>query len=172
MRPDTISRPMSTTDLRSRLLAILMAAAAILVLGSCGGGDSSSSPKQFQTEANQVCKDAEQQLDQIQRTAPRTADQAEKQAAALVDVSKQALDNLHQIEPPDDLKTAYDRYLSAREKAVGFIEDARDAAAHNDAGAYARAKRRLAADQPSRRQLALQVGLHLCSRPSLPRGGK
>ena len=163
---------MSTTVLRSQLLAILIAAAAILVLGSCGGGDSSSSPKQFQTEANQVCKDAEQQLDRIQRTAPRTADQAEKQAAALVDVSKQALDNLHQIEPPDDLKTAYDRYLSAREKAVGFIEDARDAAAHNDAGAYARAKRRLAADQPSRRQLALRVGLHLCSRPSLPSGGK
>jgi hypothetical protein len=171
MRPDTISRPMSTTDLRSRLLAILIAAAAILLLGSCGG-DSSSSPKQFQTEANQVCKDAEQQLDRIQRTAPRTADQAEKQAAALVDVSKQALDNLHQIEPPDDLKPAYDRYLSAREKAVGFIEDARDAAADNDAGAYARAKRRLAADQPSRRQLALRVGLHLCSRPSLPCGGK
>ena len=162
---------MSTTDLRWRLPASLIAAAAILALGSCGSGDSAS-PEQFQTEANQVCKDAEQQLDRIQRTAPRTADQAEKQAGALADVSKQALDNLHQIEPPDDLKTAYDRYLKAREKAVGFIEDARDAAADRDSDGYGRAKLRLAADQPSRRQLALRVGLHACSRPSLPSGGR
>jgi TolA-binding protein len=164
---------MPTTDLRWRLLAGLISAAAILALGSCGGGgESSSTPKQFQTEANQVCRDAEQQLDRIQRSVPRTADQAEKQAAAVVDVLQQALDNLRQVDPPDDLKAPYGRYLAARQEAIGSVEDSRDAAANNDSQAYVRAKRRLAAGQPSRRQLALQLGLSSCSRPSVPEGGK
>jgi hypothetical protein len=66
------------------------------------------------------------------------------------------------------LKAAYQRYLTAREKAVGLITDARDAAGNNDATAYAQAKTRLAAGQPYRRQLALALGLGVCSRPSVP----
>ena len=160
---------MSARHLNTRLAAALAAATAIVALASCGGGGSSTtSQKQFRTEANQVCKDVEQQLNRIQRALPRTADQAEKQASALVDVSQQALDNLHQIDPPAGLKAAYQRYLAAREKAVGFITAARDAAANNDATAYAKAKTRLAASQPYRRQLALALGLGMCSRPSVP----
>jgi hypothetical protein len=146
-------------------------AAAIAGLASCGGSSSHSvSPQQFRSEANQVCKDSQQQFDRIQRTQPRTADQTEKQAAALADVSQQALDNLHQIEPPADLKALYNRYLAAREKDLGFIEDGRDAAASKDINAYVRATRRAAAQAPVRRQLALQLGLRFCSRPSISLG--
>lgn len=150
-----------------RAPALLAAAAAIALLSACGGGDSVA-PQEFQAEANRVCRDVEQQLDRIQQTDPRTADQAEEQAAALVDVSEQALGNLRRIEAPDDLQSNYDRYLDSREEAVGLIEDAREAAADNDSDAYVQAKRRLAEQQPTRRQLALQVGLGSCSRPSLP----
>jgi hypothetical protein len=154
--------------LRRRALAAAVGAAALAALPACGGGMSSADPQQFRSEANQVCRDAEQQLDRIQRARPRTADQAEKQASAIVDVSRQALDDLHQIDAPDDLKPTWDRYLTEREKAIGFIEQSRDAAADNDASAYARGKLRLARDQPTRRALALRLGLDRCSRPSLP----
>jgi hypothetical protein len=162
---------MRTPQLTPRFLAGLAGAAAIAALASCGGG-SSVSPQEFQTQANRVCRDVERQLDRIQVTVPATADQAEKQAGAVVDVSEQGLGNLRKIEPPDDVQSTYDRYLDAREKAIRLIEDARDAAAENDADAYVRAKRRLAAEQPSRRQLALQLNLSACSRPSLPSGSK
>jgi TolA-binding protein len=158
---------MRTPHLTRRLLAGLAGAAAVAALVSCGDS-SSTSPEEFQSQANRVCRDVEQQLDRVQGTVPKTADQAEEQAAALVDVSQQALDNLRQIHPPDDRKASYERYLRARETGIGFIEQARDAAAHNDAAAYARAKSRLAAGQPVRRQLALQIGLRRCSRPSVP----
>lgn len=150
-----------------RLLPAVAAVAAAAALTSCGGGGSSADPQQFRSEANQVCRDAEQQLDRIQNTRPRTADQAEKQAAAIVDVSKQALDDLHQVDAPDDLKPTWDSYLAERKKAIGFIEQSRDAAADNDANAYARGKIRLARDQPARRALALKLGLDRCSRPSV-----
>ena len=155
-----------------RGLACGAIAAATIALAGCGGGGNSTPPDQFQSEANQVCRDAQQQFDRILRTNPQTADQAEKQAGALADVSQQALDNLRQISPPDQVKDAYGRYLDAREAAIGYIDDAKNAAADNDGAAYAKAKRKTAATQPQRRQLALASGLKACSVPSVSLGTK
>ena len=151
-------------------LLAMFACADALMLASCGGGSSPESVTQFRQEANQVCKDSQQQFDRIQRVQPRTGHEAEQQASALVDVSQQALDNLHQIASPDQLKSIWDRYLSAREKDIHYIEAGREAAANNDINAYARATRQAAAQAAYRRQLALQLGLRLCSRPSASLG--
>lgn len=148
-------------------VAMLAALVAAGLLASCGGGDSAT-PDQFRADANKVCRDLERNLDRIQRRLPQTAVQAEEQASAIVDVSQQALDNLRKIDAPGELSEAYDRYLKARERAIGFAEDSRDAAADNDADGYARGKRRLAAGQPQRRREALQLGLGACSRLSVP----
>jgi hypothetical protein len=158
---------MSRSALRRTAVAVLAVIAAAASAGGCGGGDSAT-PEQFRADANKVCRDLERNLDRIQSRLPRTADQAEKQASAIVDISQQALDNLRKIEAPDELSESYDRYLKARERAIGFAEDSRDAAADNDADAYVRGKRRLAAGQPERRKEALQLGLGACSRPSVP----
>jgi hypothetical protein len=163
---------MRSLDLNRWLAAGATLLAAIAALASCGGGGSSVSAADFQSQADQVCRDAQGQFDRIVRTTPRTADQAEKQAAALADVSNQALDDLHRIKAPDQVKSAYARYLDARQKAIGYIDDARNAAADNNGNAYARAKRQVAATQPARRQLPLAAGLHACSVPSVPLGGK
>ena len=145
-------------------LAVVLTATS---LSACGGGDSAS-PEQFRADANKVCRELESNLERIQGRVPQTADQAEKQASAIVDVSQQALDNLRKVNPPDELSDAYDKYLDARERAIGFAEDSRDAAADNDADAYVRGKRRLAAGQPQRRKQALALGLGACSRPAVP----
>jgi hypothetical protein len=159
---------MGSARLRQWALALAAGAAAAAAIAGCGGGSESVSPQQFQSEANKVCRDIEGQLDKIQQTMPTSADQAEKQADAIVDVSQQALDNLRRIDPPEDSKPTYERYRNERVQAIGFVEDARDAAAENDSGAYVRAKRRLAAGQPDRRALALRLKLSACSRVSVP----
>jgi len=150
---------------RAAAVAGLIVAAG---LTACGGGASSISAQDFQAEANRVCRDAEREINRIQAVQARTAAQAEKQAAALADFSQQALSDLRRIEPPAELKPGYERYLRSRQRAIGLIEDARDAAASSDVGAYARAKTRLAQQQPQRRALALRAGLRDCSRPTLP----
>jgi hypothetical protein len=160
---------MRSSSAAAGLLAGLTGLAALVLLG-CGGDGGSTPPDQFQAEANQVCKDAQQQFDKILRASPRTADQAEKQAAALADVSQQALDNLRDISPPDQVKDAYSRYLDARDAAIGYIDDAKNAAADHDGTAYARAKRKTATTQPRRRQLALASGLKSCSVPNVSLG--
>ena len=148
-----------------RLTALLLLTASLLV-PACGGG-SSASPEEFRGQATEVCRDIERQLDKIQETLPVTAEQAEKQAEAVIGVSEQALDNLRKVDAPEELQGTYERYLDEREKAIEFVEQAREAANAKDSGAYERAKRRLAAGQPVRRQQALKLGLDSCSRPSL-----
>ena len=149
-------------------LALLTVLVLSLSAAAACGGDSDASVEEYRDQANDVCRDVERQLDEIQRTLPATAEQAEKQAEAVIDVSEQALDNLRQVDAPEEVQGTYDRYLSEREAAIEFIEQARDAAADKDSGAYEQAKRRLAAGQPTRRQLALKAGLSACSRPSVP----
>ncbi len=153
--------------MRARLISPLAAFGSVLALASCGGSSSSESLNQFRHEANQVCQDSQQQFDRIERTQPRTAHETEQQAAALADVSQQALDNLHQVNPPEQLKAIWDRYLSAREKDLGYIQAGKDAAANGDINAYIKATRQAAAQAAFRRQLALQLGLKDCSRPSV-----
>jgi hypothetical protein len=150
------------------LAAVVLAGAAVLI-SACGGSDSLSG-EDFISQADKVCRQNQQQFDRIQRKPPRTAAQAETQAAALVGVAQDALDELRDLTPPEDARDAYDRYLASRERALGFLEDGRDAAAGNDPKAYAAAKRKAAAEQATRLQLARAVGLRVCSRPSVSLG--
>jgi hypothetical protein len=159
---------MHSAQLRQMVPAAVAAVAAFAAIAACGGSSDELSAEQFRHDANKVCRDVEEHLDRVQGTVPTSADQAEKQAQAIVDLSDQALGNLRRIDPPEEIKPTYDRYLDARQRAIGFVEDARDAAADKDNEGYARAKRRLAAGQPSRRALALRLDLGDCSRVSVP----
>src|SRR4051794_33219016 len=147
---------------------VLCAAAA---LGCGGGGDITSvSRSGFVARANETCSQAQAEFDHIQRTPASTPQAAERQVDALIDVSEQALDDLRSIEPPAELQAGYGRYLAARQRAIGFLEDGRDAAADRNAAAYARAKRRVAAQEATRLALARDVGLSDCSKPSVTLG--
>jgi hypothetical protein len=137
-----------------------------LALAACGGGSSSPSSG-FIAKANAVCQQTLQQFERIQALPPKTAGQAEKQASALVDVSKQALKDLHNLTPPVSLQTAYNSYLASREQALRYLKNGQAAAANRDSAAYAKAKRQAAGQQATRLQLAQKVGLKGCSRPAV-----
>jgi hypothetical protein len=129
-----------------------------------------NSARDFVSQADQICRQSQREFDQVQRRPPRTASQAENQAEALIDVSEDALRELRGLEVPEGARESYDRYIAAREKALGYLEDGRDAAADKDPKAYAAAKRNAAADQATRLQLARSLGLRDCSRPSVTLG--
>ncbi|MEK6278519.1 MAG: hypothetical protein AABM29_10965, partial [Actinomycetota bacterium] len=151
------------------LLCVAALAAATTALSACGSDE--LSVDDFTKQADKVCRDNQEEFSSIQGTPPKTADQAEAQAEALIEVADQALDELRSLSPPEDIAATYDRYLEARERALGYLEDGRDAAAANDPKAYAAAKRKAAAGQAARLALARDVGLRDCSRPSVSLGG-
>ena len=146
--------------------------AACAAIAGCGGGDQTEvSRSAFVARADDICRQTERQFEKVQRTATSTPGQAERQVGALIDVSRQALSSLQELEPPAPLRAPYERYLAARERALGFLEDGRDAAAARDAPAYLAAKRKVSSELATRLQFAREVGLEDCSRPSLTLGG-
>src|SRR3954452_13155750 len=148
-------------------LAILVAA---LGLSACGGG-STSSGGDFVAKADAICRQTLQQFERIQTTPPRTASQAEQQAAALVDLSERALGELRDLAPPASVGSDYQRYLASREQALNYLKDGETAAANRDARAYAKAKRQAAAQQGTRLQLERRAWLKQRSRPAVTLGG-
>src|SRR3954454_23683678 len=118
--------------------AFAIALCAAVGLGCGGGGDVTSvSRSDFVARANETCSQAQTEFDQIQRTSASTPQAAERQVDALIDISEQALEDLRSLEPPAELQAGYSRYLAARKRAIGFLEDGRDAAADRNAAAYA-----------------------------------
>lgn len=153
-------------------LTLFLALAGCVALGGCGGGEETVlSRSGFLARADEICRQTQRQFERIQGTATSTPGEAERQLAALIDVSEQALAGLQALEAPPSVRAPYQRYLAARERAIGFLEDGRDAAAARDAQAYLAAKRRVSSQLATRLQLARAVGLEDCSRPSLTLGG-
>jgi hypothetical protein len=69
------------------------------------------------------------------------------------------------LEPPEERRKAFERYLAARADAIGLLEGGLEAAEREDAQAYAQAQADVAAGQVERAELAREVGLGDCSRP-------
>ena len=162
------TRRRAVREWRSFRVAVCVVAMALV----CGcGGDSELSRDDFVAEADRVCEQTSGEFARVQRVPPTSAKQAEKQVQALIDVERGALEELRNLEPPAGLRSRYERYLESRDRALGFLEDGREAASNNDPQAYNAAKREAAAEQAERLQLARRVGLRRCSRPSLTLGG-
>jgi hypothetical protein len=150
-------------------MSMAFLAAACATLAGCGGDgqEAALARSEFLTRDDGVCRQAQRQFDRAQRTAPATPEQIERQLEALIDVSRQALNELEALGPPPSLRQGYERYLAARDRALGLLEDGRDAVAARDAVAYLAAKRKVSSDLATRLELAREVGLKACSRPSL-----
>jgi hypothetical protein len=144
-------------------LGVVVALAALLDLGPFAGEELSRA--EFVARADQVCAEAHDEFRDLQRSQPETASEAEALTDALLDVAEDELADVAELNGPDDLDDAIDRYLEAREAGIELLRAGLDAAADQDALAYERAQARLASTQDGREKLAREVGFDECSRP-------
>ena len=86
-------------------------------------------------------------------------------AESLITIFEDEIAQLEALEPTDDARATFERYLAARQEAIGLLEEGLRAARENDAEGYADAQADVAAGQVKRAELARQVGFSECSRP-------
>ena len=67
------------------------------------------------------------------------------------------------MKPPEQLQSAYDRYLAARDRVTDQMKHGKDAAESQDSAAYGAAQAAVARDAPQRKKLAQSLGLRVCS---------
>jgi hypothetical protein len=150
---------------RVRHLAGAMAAAALAVGSGCGGDDEQLDAAELVSRGDEICREGQQSFAEIQEGELANARDAVGQTDELLGVARDELDELRDLNPPEELQQPYDLYLEARERAVDLLQQGRDAAADRDAAGYSKAQQGLADGARERRRLARAVGFQVCSQP-------
>jgi hypothetical protein len=152
-----MSRPIRLAPLVGSLVAVLLA--------GCGGGGGSEqvSASELVQRADAICATERASFDRVQAHAPPSAKVASEQTGELIQATETASSKLRELQPPDQLKAAYDRYLEARDRAVDRMKHGEDAADEEDSAAYGAAQAAVAREAPQRKKLARALGLKVCS---------
>src|SRR5829696_4079859 len=145
------------------------AIATTAITGGCGSGKEELSAAELRQKADAICRQEQARFDQIQAHAPANASIAADQTRELIDVSQAASSDLTDLEPPESLADAYDRYLDARDRALDQMKGGQEAAENRDSAGYAAAQTAVAKDAPERRRLAAALGMRVCA--ANPRSG-
>jgi hypothetical protein len=155
---------------RSLAALSLLAVAGASAFAGCGGGGSDPvSSEELVQRADEVCREVERGFAEIQAQPPANAADGAEQADGLLGVANDAQERLRDIEPPEELRAPYDRYLEARDEVGDALERGKRAAEDQDGEAYGKAQEEAAAGAPERRRLARELGLQVCSQsPAAP----
>jgi hypothetical protein len=146
-----------------RALPLIPAVAILSLGGGCGGGSEQVSATELVQKADAACREERRSFDRIQAHPPPNASVAAAQTAELVSATEKANSQLRELEPPDQLRAAYERYLAARDHVLDEMKRGQDAAESQDSRAYGAAQAAVARDAPQREKLAQSLGFKVCS---------
>jgi len=138
------------------------AIAALAAATGCGGSTGPLNAGELISQGDELCVDEQERFKEIQVQAPASAADAVDQTNELIEVSNETLEKLTEIEPPSDLRSAYEGYLDARRQALDLLERGREAAERHDRVAYGAAQEKSIAGEKRRRRLARAVGFEVC----------
>jgi hypothetical protein len=148
----------------ARWLLPLASTIGILSLAvGCGGGSERVSAAELVQRADAICRTERGTFERIQAHPPPNASDAADQTGELIRATEHASSELRDLKPPEELQSAYDRYLEARDGALDQMRRGRDAAEDRDSAEYGAAQAAVARDTPQRRKLARSLGLKVCS---------
>lgn len=146
-----------------RVLPLIPAIAILSLGGSCGGGKDQVSPAELVQKADEICGKERTSFGRIQARPPPNASVAADQTEELIRVTEDANSRLRDLKPPEELQSAYDRYLESRDRVIDQMKRGEDAAENQDSRAYGAAQAAVARDAQQRRKLARSLGLRVCS---------
>lgn len=144
-----------------RFLPIILIA-LLLGLGGCGDGEEVSA-EELVSRGDAICGEGQARFSEIQAEPPANPKEAVEQTEELIAVAEGQLEDLEGLEPPEDLREAYDRYLEEWGQAIELMKRGRDAAERRDAAGYGEAQEEAEAERAERLKLARQLGFGVCS---------
>ena len=117
-------------------------------------------------KGDEICERAHDAFREQQAEPPRTGREAAELTENLLGIAEDELDEIDDLNEPDELEDQLAGYLDARREGIDLIREGRDAAEDSDSSAYERAQGRLARTQHDPRyDLARELGFEVCSEP-------
>jgi hypothetical protein len=161
---------------RSPRLALLPAAATLALaaagLAACGpfGDGEELSKSEFIKRGDQICREGREKYLELQKDPPQSSAEAADLTRSLIEITRNEIDELRDLDAPVESEDALEVYLESREAGLRVLEQGLEAAESEDAAAYAEAQAQIARQQVDRARLAEKVGFSECSQP-LSAGG-
>jgi hypothetical protein len=149
---------------RQALLAIVTGAAA-LFLAACGGGGGggagqSLSAEEFRQQADAICKQYEDKLDELD--SPSSLDDLGNFVDKAVPIIEEGNNKLSELDPPDDLSSDWDRAMELQDENLQVARDLQKAIHDNDTARVQELVTKLDATDAESTRLARNVGLENC----------
>jgi hypothetical protein len=135
--------------------------AASLSLAACGGGDEGLSREEFLSEADSICAEYDQRVDEIDE--PQSIDDVERYADEAKPVIEDGMAELRALEPPDELEQQWDDYVASSEESVEYLDQLREAAAAGDQARIQEIAQEVSEKNEEADRLARDIGLEDCT---------
>lgn len=146
--------------------AVLAASVAIV---ACGGGDDGEDAADgggddFTTQANQICNEGAAEAAQVYLELGYSTvdDDVIELRERVREVRAEALAQLEELEPPDDVAEAFERSLSGRQFVVDAMEDEIAALAEGNAAGAEKAATKAAEAADAINEASIEAGLSDC----------
>jgi hypothetical protein len=144
-------------------LAIVVGAAA-LFLSACGGGggggDQSLSADEFRRQADAICKQYEEKLNEL--GSPSSLADLGDFVDKAVPVIEEGNNKLQALEAPDELSGDWDRAMELQDKNLQVARDLQEAIHANDTARTQDLVSKLDATDAESTRLARNIGLENC----------
>ena len=115
-----------------RPLVTTIAAACVALAAGCGGEDRLSTDD-YRAELRKICSDSERRTEQVTEPTRATPEAIADYLRRLRDVSARSIEQVEDLEPPEDLQDAHDQALDANregrakiDEVIGKLEDGED----------------------------------------------
>jgi hypothetical protein len=161
----------------TRLLLVLTIVLGLLA--GCGGGDDGDSGggdapsrEEFVADANEICRDGEQKIQEITSQGQQELQQAsfdKQRRDAVGDLLEQTseeyrpyLDRLDELQPPEDLADQWSNFVDGITEAFDLIPELADATRENDEQKLSELARKFSDIAEATRPFAERTGLGDC----------
>jgi hypothetical protein len=135
---------------------------ALLAATGCGAGDDGRlSEEEFLDRGNRICADLETDLDAVEE--PQSLDELSTQLTESQRIFEDALGELRDLRPPEDLQADYDRLLSTGDDALEAIDRVKQAADEGDVAEVQRIVQEAQQADEESDAIARDLGLDACA---------
>jgi hypothetical protein len=115
---------------RAVCLAAAAGVSASLLLAACGGDGDGLSREEFVAEADAICAEFDQRVQEIEQ--PQSLDDVERYADEAQPLIEEGMTELRELKPPEELQEQWDAYIASSEQSVDFLDELREAGAAGD----------------------------------------
>jgi hypothetical protein len=146
---------------------VIAGTVVVLALAAGCGGDDGPSAEDYVREGNEVCRQAMEDAEGIERPTGDSSEAVEAYANAFLPIARRRLEGLRALEPAEDDQRFHDRLIMEQETYVAAVETLGEAAGRDDRATAGRAAQEGAGAARRSTLLYRELGLDDCASSTL-----